>query len=103
MTDALIDRIKAHRSAPTVDDPPTFDQMADRIEELERDIKQLKRERDTEAGWVVTIRDEPKVIWVNEWPNGACYSYQSEEFAKALSVTGSGAVRSAVKYVEAKE
>jgi hypothetical protein len=28
MTDALLDRIKAHRSAPDVYDPPTFDQMA---------------------------------------------------------------------------
>jgi hypothetical protein len=37
MTDALMDRIKAHRSAPDVYDPPTFDQMADRIEELERE------------------------------------------------------------------
>ncbi len=35
MTDALMDRIKAHRSAPTVYDPPTFDQMADRIEQTE--------------------------------------------------------------------
>jgi hypothetical protein len=30
-----MDRIKAHRSAPDVYDPPTFDQMADRIEQLE--------------------------------------------------------------------
>lgn len=29
------DRIKAHRSAPDVYDAPTFDQMADRIEDLE--------------------------------------------------------------------
>ena len=36
MTDVTIkDRIVAHRSAPDVYDPPTFDQMADRIEELE--------------------------------------------------------------------
>tara|TARA_B110000503_G_C6940033_1_gene326495 strand:+ start:153 stop:296 length:144 start_codon:yes stop_codon:yes gene_type:complete len=35
MNDALLDRIKAHRSAPDVYDPPTFDQMADRILELE--------------------------------------------------------------------
>jgi hypothetical protein len=33
--DALLDRIKAHRSAPDVYDPPTFDQMAERIFELE--------------------------------------------------------------------
>jgi hypothetical protein len=30
-----MDRIKAHRSAPDVYDPPTFDQMADRIEQTE--------------------------------------------------------------------
>ena len=35
MTDALMDRIKAHRMAPDVYDPPTFDQMADRIEETQ--------------------------------------------------------------------
>ena len=34
MTDALMDRIKAHRSAPDVYDPPTFEQMADYIQEL---------------------------------------------------------------------
>ena len=38
MTDALMDRIKAHRSAPTVYDPPTFDQMADRIEQTEANL-----------------------------------------------------------------
>ena len=34
MADRLIDRIKAHRSAPDVYDPPTFEDMAKRIEEL---------------------------------------------------------------------
>jgi hypothetical protein len=33
-----MDRIKAHRSAPTVYDPPTFDQMADRIEQTEANL-----------------------------------------------------------------
>jgi hypothetical protein len=41
MTGALMDRIKAHRSAPDVYDPPTFDQMADRILELEDRIATL--------------------------------------------------------------
>lgn len=41
MTDALMDRIKAHRSAPTVYDPPTFEQMADRIEQLKERNKEL--------------------------------------------------------------
>jgi len=41
MTDALMDRIKAHRSAPDVYDPPTFDQMADRIKQLEEGNKEL--------------------------------------------------------------
>lgn len=31
----ISDRIKAHRSAPDVYDPPTFDQVADHIAELE--------------------------------------------------------------------
>ena len=36
MADVTVkDRIVAHRSAPDVYDPPTFDQMAYRIEELE--------------------------------------------------------------------
>jgi hypothetical protein len=33
-----MDRIKAHRSAPDVYDPPTFDQMADRIEQTEANL-----------------------------------------------------------------
>jgi hypothetical protein len=36
MTDLLMDRIRAHRSAPDVYDPPTFEQMADRIKELDQ-------------------------------------------------------------------
>ncbi len=34
MADRLIDRIKAHRIAPDVYYPPTFEDMANRIEEL---------------------------------------------------------------------
>lgn len=42
MTDVTIkDRIVAHRSAPDVYDPPTFEQMADRIEELEAKLAKL--------------------------------------------------------------
>jgi hypothetical protein len=41
--DALLDRIKAHRSAPDVYDPPTFDQMAERIFKLEAKL----------LGWVI--------------------------------------------------
>lgn len=33
--DILMDRIRAHRSAPDVYDPPTFEDMADRIMKLE--------------------------------------------------------------------
>jgi hypothetical protein len=36
MNDILIDRIRAHRSAPDVYDPPTFEDMADRIMKLEK-------------------------------------------------------------------
>lgn len=35
MNDLLKDRIRAHRSAPDVYDPPSFEDMARRIEELE--------------------------------------------------------------------
>lgn len=50
MADALMDRIKAHRSAPTVYDPPTFEQMADRIEELnERLIAATDDAKEAEA------------------------------------------------------
>ena len=46
MADALMDRIKAHRGAPDVYDPPTFDQMADRILELEAENKKLNEQMD---------------------------------------------------------
>lgn len=36
MDDELIHRIRAHRSAPDVYDPPTFEEMADRIMKLEK-------------------------------------------------------------------
>jgi hypothetical protein len=42
MSDPLLDRIKAHRSAPDVYDPPTFDQMADRIMHLEDALKEIR-------------------------------------------------------------
>ena len=46
MTDALLDRIKAHRSAPDVYDPPTFDQMAERIFELEDKLLAVGEDRE---------------------------------------------------------
>ena len=39
MKATIKDRIVAHRSAPDVYDPPSFEQMADRIEELEERLK----------------------------------------------------------------
>ena len=51
MTDALMDRIKAHRSAPDVYDPPTFEQMADYIQELEAACWRMKEDRDRALGW----------------------------------------------------
>ncbi len=55
MADALMDRIKAHRGAPDVYDPPTFDQMADRILELEDRIEFLYRILHALAGKVEEI------------------------------------------------
>lgn len=39
----LIDRIRAHRSAPDVYDPPTYEQMAVCIEELDRKLSQAMK------------------------------------------------------------
>lgn len=39
MKATIKDRIVAHRSSPDVYDPPSFEQMADRIEELEELLK----------------------------------------------------------------
>ncbi len=51
MTDALMDRIKAHRSAPDVYDPPTFDQMADRIEQIEAKLAKAVERLETMADY----------------------------------------------------
>ena len=45
----ISDRIKAHRSAPDVYEPPTFDQMANRIEELQAQNKRLETEAQLQA------------------------------------------------------
>ena len=64
MTDKLLDRIKAHRSAPDVYDPPSFEAMAERIEKLEtlyrscleafakNKMKAEKAEADLEVAWI---------------------------------------------------
>ena len=57
MADALMDRIKAHRSAPTVYDPPTFEQMADRIEELVKERDELGRRLNT------ALYGQPDFAW----------------------------------------
>ncbi len=41
----LRDRIRAHRSAPDVYDPPSFEDMARRIEELEAENEFLQQKR----------------------------------------------------------
>jgi hypothetical protein len=57
MSDPLLDRIKAHRSAPDVYDPPTFDQMADRIMHLEDalnpDIAQSQKVQSSMQWWPI--------------------------------------------------
>lgn len=53
MTNLLKDRIVAHRSAPDVYDPPTFEQMADHIEELEAKLAKAMKTLSCYAGhWV---------------------------------------------------
>lgn len=54
--DALYHRIRAHRSAPDVYDPPTFEQMANRIEDLIAENKRLNavlREHSAELGRIL--------------------------------------------------
>ena len=46
MSDPLLDSIKAHRSAPDVYDPPTFDKMAERIFELEAKLLAMGEDRE---------------------------------------------------------
>jgi|11BtaG_2_1085332.scaffolds.fasta_scaffold80261_1 DNA repair ATPase RecN len=41
--DMLMHRIKAHLASPDVYDPPTFDEMADRIKELEAQVESTTR------------------------------------------------------------
>ena len=50
---------------------------------------------------VTKVYVEPKVIWVNVWPNGEMLAYDTEEKAKMWS--SNMHCRIAVKYVEAKE
>ena len=42
MDDLVRDRIRAHRSAPDVYDPPTFEEMAQRIEALDDLLRCVK-------------------------------------------------------------
>jgi phage shock protein A len=58
MDDPLLDRIKAHRSAPDVYDPPTFDQMADRILELEANLLAVGEDREKIGGKLMTKLEE---------------------------------------------
>jgi hypothetical protein len=70
--DALLDRIKAHRSAPDVYDPPTFDQMAERIFELEDKLKEIN---DTII-LVINIKrrfNDIRVVFIKEIKNDGSY------------------------------
>jgi hypothetical protein len=71
--DALLDRIKAHRSAPDVYDPPTFDQMAERIFELE---DKLKAEINDTIILVINIKrrfNDIRVVFITEIKNDGSY------------------------------
>ena len=50
---------------------------------------------------VVKKFEEPKVIWVNEYPNGNIHSYHSEVEARVYA--GDGTLRVAVKYMECQD
>ena len=61
----------------------------------------LKSDQDIIAFRVVKQHVEPKTVWVNEYPDGLCFSYLTEEEAKALA--SSSAIRIAVEYREVKK
>ena len=58
MKATIKDRIVAHQSAPDVYDPPSFEQMADHIEELDaklaKAVETLKK-LDVGEGWAAQI------------------------------------------------
>lgn len=58
MSNALKDRIVAHRSAPDVYDPPSFEDMADRIEELQSAFDNLHREYDKRGARIAELEAE---------------------------------------------
>lgn len=61
MKATIKDRIVAHRSAPDVYDPPTFEQMADFIEKLETKLAQAEAMLEREIRRIKKIQsDLPK-------------------------------------------
>ena len=55
MSVTIKDRIVAHRSAPDVYDPPTFEAMADRIEELEAELEETQKRMRFAAECLLTL------------------------------------------------
>lgn len=60
MKATIKDRIIAHRSAPDVYDPPSFEQMADRIEELEANLAKA-------VAFIKGVKKGPE--WGSSMPN----------------------------------
>lgn len=50
---------------------------------------------------VTKVHHEPRVIWVNEYPDGDCNAHSTE--GKARKYAAPAAIRVAVRYVEAPE
>lgn len=67
MSDLLKDRIRAHRSAPDVYDPPSFEDMARRIEELEAENHLLKTSGIAE----VAVRNPNVMEYMKHWEGRA--------------------------------
>ena len=64
MKATIKDRIVAHRSAPDVYDPPSFEQMADRIEELEAELSESEALLAKAMKALVRIADTPsEMTW----------------------------------------
>jgi uncharacterized protein YkwD len=88
-----MDRIKAHRSAPDVYDPPTFDQMADRIDQTEAKLaKAVEALREISAEASVTV---------HTWKNGINFKKMYEGWRK-IAVQKIDVARAALAELEGK-
>ena len=85
MKATIKDRIVAHRSSPDVYDPPSFEQMADRIEELEELLKAAQDDAKEAEAYaeeleaklakaVEALRFYAQGEWPGDYPGGVLFA-----------------------------